>query len=174
MLSSDVKLNLSFTAIDMYAKLVFFLVKFYASDQGSNKVMLFPKVPKGLEMGIGTMTQGEKAIIYVNEPYLTESSFMDIDSFQEVQFEVELVQIIQNAPLIEKEHATIVALSHTVVERPFSLKLEGACLNASSSDHEKGKSKYSSNKITHGFHLVEGKACHDVEDYQAVALPLEK
>ncbi|CAN6460845.1 unnamed protein product [Victoria cruziana] len=36
--------NLSFTAVDMYAKLVFFLVKFYASDQGSNKVMLFPKV----------------------------------------------------------------------------------------------------------------------------------
>ncbi|CAN6471532.1 unnamed protein product [Victoria cruziana] len=53
------------------------------------------EVPKGLEMGIGTMTRGEKAIIYVNEPYLTESSFMDIDNFQEVQFEVELVQIIQ-------------------------------------------------------------------------------
>ncbi|XP_031484451.1 uncharacterized protein LOC116253657 isoform X3 [Nymphaea colorata] len=36
--------NLSFTAVDMYAKLVFLLVKFYASDQGSNKIMLFPKV----------------------------------------------------------------------------------------------------------------------------------
>ncbi|XP_031485513.1 peptidyl-prolyl cis-trans isomerase PASTICCINO1 isoform X1 [Nymphaea colorata] len=53
------------------------------------------EVPKGLEMGIGTMTRGEKAMIYVNEPYLTESPFMDVDSFQEVQFEVELVQIIQ-------------------------------------------------------------------------------
>ncbi|XP_020102892.1 probable protein phosphatase 2C 44 [Ananas comosus] len=40
-----------------------------------------------------------------------------------------------------------------------------ACLNSSSSDAGKGRSKLSSNKVAHGFHLVEGKAGHDMEDY---------
>ncbi|KAF3774607.1 putative protein phosphatase 2C 44 [Nymphaea thermarum] len=47
----------------------------------------------------------------------------------------------------------------------FNMIKKGTCLNASSSDSGKGKSKYSSNKVTHGFHLVEGKSGHDMEDY---------
>ncbi|KAF9591823.1 hypothetical protein IFM89_008473 [Coptis chinensis] len=54
------------------------------------------EVPKGLEMGIGTMTRGEKAIIYVTNHYLTESPFMlMVENYEEVQFEVELVHFIQ-------------------------------------------------------------------------------
>lgn len=53
-------------------------------------------LPKGLEMGIGTMTRGEKAIIYVRENYLTESSLLhETVGLEEVHFEVELVHFIQ-------------------------------------------------------------------------------
>ncbi|KAJ6331708.1 hypothetical protein OIU76_010151 [Salix suchowensis] len=43
----------------------------------------------------------------------------------------------------------------------------GACLNSSSSSDSsgKGKSKSSTKKLSHGFHLVEGKSGHDMEDY---------
>jgi hypothetical protein len=40
-----------------------------------------------------------------------------------------------------------------------------ACLNSSSTDTGKGRSKLSTNKVTHGFHLVEGKSGHGMEDY---------
>lgn len=54
------------------------------------------EVPKGLEMGIGTMTRGEKATLYVNRHYLTKSPTMSaVESYEEVQFEVELVHFIQ-------------------------------------------------------------------------------
>ncbi|XP_077238858.1 FKBP-type peptidyl-prolyl cis-trans isomerase family protein [Tasmannia lanceolata] len=54
------------------------------------------EVPKGLEMGIGTMTRGEKAVIYVSSLYLTQSPFMPVvEGYDEVQFEVELVRFIQ-------------------------------------------------------------------------------
>ncbi|XP_068636118.1 peptidyl-prolyl cis-trans isomerase PASTICCINO1 [Aristolochia californica] len=54
------------------------------------------EVPKGLEMGIGTMIRREKAIIYVSSSYLSESPFMPVlDRLEEVQFEVELVYFIQ-------------------------------------------------------------------------------
>ncbi|KAA8518968.1 hypothetical protein F0562_016258 [Nyssa sinensis] len=54
------------------------------------------EVPKGLEMGIGTMSRGEKAIFYVNRQYLTQSPFMPtVEGFDEVHFEVELVHFIQ-------------------------------------------------------------------------------
>ncbi|XP_023637907.1 peptidyl-prolyl cis-trans isomerase PASTICCINO1 isoform X1 [Capsella rubella] len=53
-------------------------------------------VPKGLEIGIGTMARKEKAVIYVRKQYLTESSLMHIDhDLEEVHFEVELVHFIQ-------------------------------------------------------------------------------
>lgn len=42
---------------------------------------------------------------------------------------------------------------------------KAACLDASPSDTGKGKSKSSDNKVFHGFHLVEGKSGHDMEDY---------
>lgn len=40
-----------------------------------------------------------------------------------------------------------------------------ACLNSSSADTGKGQSRSSSNKVKHGFHLIEGKSGHDMEDY---------
>jgi len=49
-----------------------------------------------------------------------------------------------------------------------------ACLNSSSADTGKGRSKLSSNKITHGFHLVEGKSGHDMEDYHVAEYKYEK
>ena len=54
------------------------------------------QVPKGLEIGIGTMARKEKAVIYVRKQYLTESPLMHIaQDFEEVHFEVELVHFIQ-------------------------------------------------------------------------------
>ncbi|KAJ8753849.1 hypothetical protein K2173_000103 [Erythroxylum novogranatense] len=54
------------------------------------------EVPKGLEMGIGTMAQKEKAVIYVTSQHLTQSPLMSIEAgFDEVHFEVELVHFIQ-------------------------------------------------------------------------------
>lgn len=47
-------------------------------------------------MGIGTMTRGEKAIIFVTSQYLTPSPLIPvIEGFEEVHFEVELVHFIQ-------------------------------------------------------------------------------
>lgn len=54
------------------------------------------EVPKGLEMGIGTMTRGEKAVIFVTSQYLTPSPLITMeDGIEEVHFEVELVHFIQ-------------------------------------------------------------------------------
>ncbi|KAL5740497.1 hypothetical protein ACOSQ2_029677 [Xanthoceras sorbifolium] len=54
------------------------------------------EVPKGLEMGIGSMTREEKAVIYVKSQYLTQSRLLPvIEGYEEVHFEVELVQLIQ-------------------------------------------------------------------------------
>ncbi|XP_052148164.1 peptidyl-prolyl cis-trans isomerase PASTICCINO1 isoform X1 [Oryza glaberrima] len=54
------------------------------------------EVPKGLEMGIGSMAREEKAIIYVTSAYLTNSSLIpQLEGIEEVQFEVELVQFVQ-------------------------------------------------------------------------------
>lgn len=54
------------------------------------------QVPKGLEIGIGTMARKEKAVIYVRKQYLTESPLMPIlQDLEEVHFEVELLHFIQ-------------------------------------------------------------------------------
>ncbi|CBI30463.3 hypothetical protein VitviT2T_012361 [Vitis vinifera] len=54
------------------------------------------EVPKGLEMGTGTMTRGEKAVLYVTNQYITQSPLMPIiEGVEEVLFEVELVHFIQ-------------------------------------------------------------------------------
>uniref|UniRef100_A0A6N2MN14 peptidylprolyl isomerase n=1 Tax=Salix viminalis TaxID=40686 RepID=A0A6N2MN14_SALVM len=80
-----------------------------SAKTGDDKVILSPKqgepyfftigkseVPKGLEMGIGTMTREEKALIYVTNQYLTESPLMSVvEGFEEVQFEVELIHFTQ-------------------------------------------------------------------------------
>ncbi|KAL9374251.1 hypothetical protein Peur_033871 [Populus x canadensis] len=79
-----------------------------SAKTGDDKVVLSPKqgepyfftfgkseVPKGLEMGIGTMTREEKAVIYVTNQYLTESPLMSVAGLEEVQFEVELIHFTQ-------------------------------------------------------------------------------
>ncbi|GAB4837821.1 G1/S-specific cyclin pas1 [Ancistrocladus abbreviatus] len=54
------------------------------------------EVPEGLEMGMGTMSRGEKAMIYVNSQHLTQSPFLpEVEGVEEVHFEVELVHFIQ-------------------------------------------------------------------------------
>ncbi|KAF2316296.1 hypothetical protein GH714_041637 [Hevea brasiliensis] len=54
------------------------------------------EVPKGLEMGMGTMSREEKAVIYVTNQYLTESPLLSmVEGFDEVHFEVELVHFTQ-------------------------------------------------------------------------------
>ncbi|KAL5772716.1 hypothetical protein ACOSP7_012331 [Xanthoceras sorbifolium] len=48
----------------------------------------------------------------------------------------------------------------------FSKIKNTICFSSSSSDTGKGKSKSSSNnKVSHGYHLVEGQSGHDMEDY---------
>ncbi|KAJ9145627.1 hypothetical protein P3X46_027990 [Hevea brasiliensis] len=47
----------------------------------------------------------------------------------------------------------------------FFQMIKNPCLNPSSSDSGKGRSKSSSKKMSHGFQLVEGKSGHDMEDY---------
>nr|KAJ0192740.1 hypothetical protein LSAT_V11C800421390 [Lactuca sativa] len=54
------------------------------------------EVPKGLEMGIGTMSRGEKAVIYVTSQYLSESPLLpSVEGIEEAHFEVELIHFIQ-------------------------------------------------------------------------------
>ncbi|KAI7747489.1 hypothetical protein M8C21_025905 [Ambrosia artemisiifolia] len=54
------------------------------------------EVPKGLEMGIGSMSRGEKAVIYVTSQYLSQSPLIpSVEGFEEVHFEVELIHFIQ-------------------------------------------------------------------------------
>ncbi|ONK62158.1 uncharacterized protein A4U43_C07F990 [Asparagus officinalis] len=54
------------------------------------------EVPKGLEMAVGTMTRGEKAVIFVSHSYLTGSPLMPmVEGVEEVEFEVELVHFVQ-------------------------------------------------------------------------------
>lgn len=54
------------------------------------------EVPKGLEMGMGTMSKGEKAVIYVTSQYLSHSPLIpSLEGVEEVHFEVELIHFIQ-------------------------------------------------------------------------------
>ncbi|XP_021755683.1 peptidyl-prolyl cis-trans isomerase PASTICCINO1-like [Chenopodium quinoa] len=54
------------------------------------------ELPKGLEMGIGTMTRREKAMIYVTNQYLTACAVLpQVKGLEEVHFEVELVHFVQ-------------------------------------------------------------------------------
>ncbi|KAI5078705.1 hypothetical protein GOP47_0006376 [Adiantum capillus-veneris] len=55
------------------------------------------EVPTGLELGISTMTRKEKSLIYVCGAHLTDASSIPNlpTDVEEIQFEVEIVQIIQ-------------------------------------------------------------------------------
>ncbi|KAM7253312.1 hypothetical protein ACFE04_025930 [Oxalis oulophora] len=47
----------------------------------------------------------------------------------------------------------------------FTKLMDGCCFKSSSANSGKGRSKSSTRKVTHGFHLVEGQSGHDMEDY---------
>ncbi|XP_027079125.1 peptidyl-prolyl cis-trans isomerase PASTICCINO1-like isoform X3 [Coffea arabica] len=54
------------------------------------------EIPKGLEMGIGTMSRGEKAVIYVTGQHITETPLISaLGGVEEIYFEVELVHFVQ-------------------------------------------------------------------------------
>ncbi|KAL3839469.1 hypothetical protein ACJIZ3_024060 [Penstemon smallii] len=70
----------------------------FSYTQGEPFFFTFGKseIPKGLEMGIGTMSRGEKAVIYVKKEYLTQCPLIpSIEGIDEVHFEVELVHFVQ-------------------------------------------------------------------------------
>lgn len=47
-------------------------------------------------MGIGTMSRGEKAVIYVTSQYLSQSPLIpSVEGIEEAHFEVELIHFIQ-------------------------------------------------------------------------------
>ena len=47
-------------------------------------------------MGIGTMSRGEKAVIFVTSQYLNETPLLpSVKDIEEAQFEVELIHFIQ-------------------------------------------------------------------------------
>ncbi|XP_071724617.1 probable protein phosphatase 2C 44 [Rutidosis leptorrhynchoides] len=63
-------------------------------------------------------------------------------------------------------HSSVASASRTRKPRPgFFSKIKNACLKSSSCDSGKGRSKSSTHKLAHGFHLVEGQSGHDMEDY---------
>ncbi|WOL05503.1 putative protein phosphatase 2C 44 [Canna indica] len=55
----------------------------------------------------------------------------------------------------------------------FNIIKSAACLNKSSANTGKGRSKLSNNKVSHGFHLVKGKSGHEMEDYHVSAYRCE-
>ncbi|EPS70548.1 hypothetical protein M569_04209 [Genlisea aurea] len=70
----------------------------FARTTGEPFLFTFGKseIPKGLEMGIGTMAKGEKAVIYVMKEYLAECTLIpSIKDISEIHFEVELVHFVQ-------------------------------------------------------------------------------
>ncbi|KAJ8753117.1 hypothetical protein K2173_017668 [Erythroxylum novogranatense] len=63
-------------------------------------------------------------------------------------------------------HSSVASASRNPRRNSFFDKIKtAACLNSSSPDSGKGRSKSSGKKMFHGFHLVEGKSGHDMEDY---------
>lgn len=70
------------------------------------------------------------------------------------------------------KHSSVASASRPVKEAGFFTKIKNvACLKSLSSSSSdcgkggKGKSNSSNNKVSHGFHLVEGQSGHDMEDY---------
>ncbi|KAJ8628812.1 hypothetical protein MRB53_022135 [Persea americana] len=76
---------------------------------------------------------------------------------------------------MEKQHSVAGCSTTTKRRTEFFNKIKSAtCLTSSTSDTGKGRSKRSSNKVTHGFHLVEGKSGHDMEDYHVAEYKRDK
>lgn len=65
-------------------------------------------------MGLGTMTRGEKAVIYVSSIYLSNSSLIPmVDDVNEIEFEVEMIHFIQ--VLFKMQH---------IIDKPFCVSRE--------------------------------------------------
>ncbi|XVE96971.1 hypothetical protein REPUB_Repub02eG0270000 [Reevesia pubescens] len=93
------------------------------------------EVPKGLEMGIGTMTRKEKAVIYVTNKYLTPSPLLPvIEGYEEVHFEVELVHFIQVRDMLGDGHLIKRRLQDGKGEFPMDCPLHDSLLRV----HYKG------------------------------------
>ncbi|XP_030974064.1 peptidyl-prolyl cis-trans isomerase PASTICCINO1-like isoform X3 [Quercus lobata] len=61
------------------------------------------EVPKSLEMGIGMMARGEKAVVYVTSQYLTQSPLIPvIEGLEEVHLEMQLFHFIQGNRLFKE------------------------------------------------------------------------
>ncbi|XP_057980237.1 probable protein phosphatase 2C 44 [Malania oleifera] len=64
------------------------------------------------------------------------------------------------------EKSSVQTASSTPKRAGFLHNFKNApCFRTSSSDSGKGRSKSSTMTVSHGFHLVEGKSRHDMEDY---------
>lgn len=69
----------------------------------------------------------------------------------------------------------VAGASHTGKGSSLLDKIKNAtCLKSSAADSGKGRSKSSTNKVAHGFHLVEGKSGHDMEDYHVAEYRAKK
>uniref|UniRef100_A0A2P2MKQ3 PPM-type phosphatase domain-containing protein n=1 Tax=Rhizophora mucronata TaxID=61149 RepID=A0A2P2MKQ3_RHIMU len=72
-------------------------------------------------------------------------------------------------------HSSIAGASRTHRRTTFlDMIKSAACLNSSSPDSGKGKSKSSGKRMSHGFHLVEGKSGHKMEDYHVAEYCMKK
>lgn len=72
------------------------------SDEPFHFTLGKEEVPSGLELGVSTMTRKEKSHIFVSRAHLTEASLVSNLSkdADEIQFEAEIVQIIQVRDLV--------------------------------------------------------------------------
>jgi hypothetical protein len=68
-----------------------------------NTVPCVSQLPEELEKAIGTMTRNEKALIYISRPYCSPASYsLNLNvppEAEELEFEVELIQLIQVSEL---------------------------------------------------------------------------
>jgi hypothetical protein len=70
-----------------------------------NTVPCVLQLPEELEKAIGTMTRNEKALIYISRPYCSPASYsLNLNvppEAEELEFEVELIQLIQVSELTQ-------------------------------------------------------------------------
>ncbi|KAL3678473.1 hypothetical protein R1sor_021429 [Riccia sorocarpa] len=106
------------------------------------------EVPAGLEKGIGTMTKGEKAVIYVLNPvYITEAPFVPQLPTQalELEFEVELLQIIQVRDVLGNGQVIKRRVKDGIGEFPVDCPIQDSTLRI----HWRGKLPKEGGRIFH-------------------------
>ncbi|KAL2610005.1 hypothetical protein R1flu_028578 [Riccia fluitans] len=106
------------------------------------------EVPAGLEKGVGTMNKSEKAIIYVLNPiYITEASAIPQLPTQalELQFEVELLQIIQVRDVLGNGEVIKRRVKDGIGEFPVDCPIQDSTLRI----HWRGKLPKEGGRIFH-------------------------